>query len=162
MPPAHAEPAVVDHRLLRRTEPTARMAPSGGLMMAENSSTSNMPRLEIEKVAPDISCARSLRWRARSARSRASTAICASGLASQSRSTGVMSPSSSATAMPMWARWKTRIDSPWNEALTPGCCSSASAHARMHEVVDRDLGLALERVQLLAQRPCRDPSRLPR
>src|SRR5215472_13815156 len=42
------------------TEPTARMAPSGGLMMAENSSTSYMPRLEIEKVAPENSWARSL------------------------------------------------------------------------------------------------------
>ena len=87
------------------TEPTARMAPSGGLMMAENSSTSNMPRFEIEKVAPDISGARSLPARARSARSRASTAIWPSGLAWQSRRTGVMSPSSSATAIPMWARW---------------------------------------------------------
>ena len=100
-------------------------------MMAENSVTSNMPRLEIEKVAPLISGARSLRARARSARSRASTAIWASDLAWPSRSTGVMSPSSSATAMPMWARWNTRIDSPWNEALTPGCWSSASAQARM-------------------------------
>ena len=113
----------------RRTEPTARIAPSGGLMMAENSATSNMPRFEIEKVAPDSSLARSFRTRARSARSRASTAICVSDLAWQSRSTGVMSPSSSATAIPMWARWNTRMASPWKEALTPGCCSSACAHA---------------------------------
>ena len=42
------------------TAPTARMAPSGGLMMAENSSTSNMPRFEIEKVAPVISSGLSL------------------------------------------------------------------------------------------------------
>ena len=41
------------------------MAPSGGLMMAENSSTSNMPRFEMEKVAPDIS------WRAQLAAPRA-------------------------------------------------------------------------------------------
>ena len=32
--------------------PTARIAPSGGLMMAENSSTGNIPRLETENVAP--------------------------------------------------------------------------------------------------------------
>ena len=73
-------------------------------MMAENSVTSNMPRFEIEKVAPDSSWTRSLRFRARSARSRDSTAIRASGFAWQSRSTGVMRPSSSATAMPMCAR----------------------------------------------------------
>ena len=33
--------------------------------------------------------------------------------------------------MPMWTRWKTLIDSPWNDALTPGWCSSVSAHVRM-------------------------------
>ena len=43
------------------------MAPSGGLMMAENSATSNMPRFEIEKVAPDSSWAFSFRARVRSA-----------------------------------------------------------------------------------------------
>jgi hypothetical protein len=80
------------------------MAPSGGLMMAEKSATSNMPRFEMENVAPDSSGARSFRFRARSARSRDSTAICARGFAWQSRKTGVMSPSSSATAMPMCAR----------------------------------------------------------
>jgi hypothetical protein len=106
------------------------MAPSGGLMMAEKSATSNMPRFEIEKVAPDSSCVRSFRCRARSARSRLSTATWASDFAWASRRTGVMSPSSSATAMPMWTRWKTRIDSPWKDAFTPGCCRRASAHAR--------------------------------
>src|SRR5437867_2242885 len=97
---------------IRRTDPTARIAPSGGLMIAENSATSYIPRFEIENVAPESSGARSFRTRARSARSRASTAIWASDFAWQSRSTGVMSPSSSATAMPMCARCQTRIDSP--------------------------------------------------
>src|SRR4030095_8304603 len=32
------------------TEPTATMAPSGGLMLAENSSTSYMPRLDTESA----------------------------------------------------------------------------------------------------------------
>ena len=40
---------------LSRIAPTARIAPSGGLMMAENSSTGNMPRFETENVAPDSS-----------------------------------------------------------------------------------------------------------
>src|SRR5438046_246472 len=66
------------------------------------------PRFEIENVAPDISCARSLRFRARSARSRDSIAIWLRLFAWQSRSTGVMSPSSRATAMPTCARWNTR------------------------------------------------------
>ena len=74
-------------------------------MIAENSATSYMPRFEIENVAPESSWALSFRARARSARSRDSTAICASGLDSQLRSTGVIRPSSSATAIPMWARW---------------------------------------------------------
>src|SRR5207245_1639201 len=55
----------------RRTEPTARIAPSGGLMIAENSATSYIPRFEIENVAPESSVTRSFRTRARSARSRA-------------------------------------------------------------------------------------------
>ena len=45
--PRRARPC--PRRASRRTEPTARMAPSGGLMMAENSSTSYMPRLEMRE-----------------------------------------------------------------------------------------------------------------
>src|SRR6266851_2767094 len=36
--------------------PTARIADSGGLMIATNSSTPYIPRLEIEKVPPTRSC----------------------------------------------------------------------------------------------------------
>ena len=82
--------------------PTARIAPSGGLMMAENSSTGNMPRFDTEKVAPDSSCPRSFRARVRSTRSRASVAIWKMDFWSQSRRTGVISPSSRATAIPTW------------------------------------------------------------
>jgi hypothetical protein len=46
--------------------PTARMAPCGGLMMAENSLMPNMPRLEIEKPPPWNSSASACRfWRGR-------------------------------------------------------------------------------------------------
>src|SRR5437868_3914474 len=48
-----------------RTAPTARMALSGGLMMAVNSSTSNIPRLEMVKVEPVYSSGLSFLSRAR-------------------------------------------------------------------------------------------------
>ena len=42
----------------------------------------------------------------------------------------MIKPSSSATAMPIWARRQTRTASPWNEALISGCFISVSAVAR--------------------------------
>src|SRR6185436_451853 len=52
-----------------RTAPTARIALSGGLMMAVNSVTSNIPRLEMVKVEPMNSSGFSFFSLARAARS---------------------------------------------------------------------------------------------
>ena len=57
--------------------PTARMATWGGIMIAVNASTPNIPRLLIVKVPPAISPGRNLPLRARSVRSRRSAAISA-------------------------------------------------------------------------------------
>ena len=58
----------------------------------------NMPRFEIENVPPMYSCGFSFFSRARAARSFISAAICASPLVCASRTTGVISPPSIATA----------------------------------------------------------------
>ena len=83
--------------------PTARIAPSGGLITAVNSLMPNIPRLLIEKVAPVYSSGLSLRDRARSASSLTSPAISSSDFASAARTTGVIKPFSVATATPMSA-----------------------------------------------------------
>ena len=56
------------------------MADSGGLMIAANAETPSMPMFETVNVPPSISGWRSFPARARSARSRASTAIVAQAL----------------------------------------------------------------------------------
>ena len=86
-----------------RAELNGGLADSGGLMIASKLATSNMPRLETEKVAPSISRCLSLPARARPARSRVSRLISRTGLVSASFSTGTIRPSSRATAMPMLA-----------------------------------------------------------
>ena len=70
-------------------------------MIAENSSMPIMPRLEIENVAPVYSFGCRRRLRARSASALASAAMSASDFVSASRMTGVIRPSSIATATPM-------------------------------------------------------------
>ena len=75
-------------------------------MTAVNSSMSSMPRLETEKVPPVYSSGLSFRSRARPARSRASAAISRSDLRSAWRITGVISPSSIATAMLTWTSFQ--------------------------------------------------------
>src|SRR6266536_6037944 len=72
---------------------------SGGLMTAVNWSMSNIPRFETENVAPVYSLGWSRRLRALSASSFASRPISASDFTSAFRITGVISPSSTATAM---------------------------------------------------------------
>ncbi len=117
--------------------PTARMAASGGLMIAVNSSMPNIPRLEMEKVLPVYSSGFSFFSRARPASSFTSRAISAIPFRSASRTTGVMSPSSTATATPMCTcsyRW---MASPVQAALTKGWRASAIATALM----TRSLGL---------------------
>jgi len=84
-----------------RTTPTASAAASGGIRTAMKLSTSNIPRLETEKVAPVYSCGWSRLFRARSMSARASVEICSSVFAPQSRSTGEIRPSSSPTAIPI-------------------------------------------------------------
>ena len=54
-----------------------------------------------------------------------------SGLASAKRMTGTTSPSSTATAMPMWMWSYWRMVSPSQLALTSGCWRSAMAEALM-------------------------------
>ena len=49
-------------------------------------------------------------------------------------------PWSSATAMPMWARWCTRMAWPLSWALTPGFLSRASATALMTMSVTETFG----------------------
>ncbi len=82
------------------TAPTASAAACGSVIMALNSSTSNMPRLLIVKVAPVMSSGFIRPSRARATSSRASRANCANGFLSQSRSTAVTRPLSRATARP--------------------------------------------------------------
>ena len=89
--------------------PMATIPASGGLMTAVKCSMSNMPRFETENVAPVYSSGVSLRSRARPASARASVEICRSDFPSAWRMTGVMSPSSIATAMPRWTSCQYRM-----------------------------------------------------
>src|SRR5947209_7653879 len=72
--------------------PTARIAASGGLMIAVNSSTPNMPRFEIEKVAPLRSPSPGRPDRARSITCRESIEIWIRSLMSASCTTGTSRP----------------------------------------------------------------------
>ena len=78
--------------------PTARMPASGGLMMAVNWSMSNMPRFDTLKVPPVYSSGLSRRSLARPASSFTSAEISRSDFRSAFRTTGVIRPSSTATA----------------------------------------------------------------
>ena len=100
-------------------------------MTAVNSSIPNMPRLEIEKVEPVYSWGCSLFSRARPASSRISVLIRPRPLACASRTTGVIRPSGTATAMPMCTWWKRRMELPCHHALHSGCRVSATAAALM-------------------------------
>ena len=100
-------------------------------MIAENSSMPIIPRFEIEKVAPVYSCGCSRRARAFSANARDSSAISVSDFESASRITGVMRPSSRATATPMCTRLYILTRSPANEAFSSGWRFSAAAVALM-------------------------------
>ena len=113
--------------------PTARIADSGGLMIATNSSTPYMPRLLIEKVAPERSCSPGRPDRARSMTCRDSIEIWTRSLRSTSCTTGTSSPRPwlGGTASPMLIdrlRWKRPSA---HEVLTSGNLRRASAHARM-------------------------------
>ena len=88
----------------RRMRPTARMAEPGGLMMAVKSRMPYEPRLVIVKVAPVYSSGLRRFTRARAMSSLNSRSMAITPLAPQSRTTGVMRPSSWATARPMSAR----------------------------------------------------------
>src|SRR2546426_11221528 len=117
--------------------PTARIAASGGLMIAVNSSTPNIPRFEMEKVAPLRSpspgrpdLARSMTWRD-------SMEIWIRSLMSASCTTGTSRPMPwlGATASPMLtARLRWNLPST-HELLTSGNLRSASAQARTRKSV---------------------------
>ena len=98
-------------------------------MIAVKCSMSNIPRLEMLKVEPVNSSGLSFRSRARPASSRDSALISRRLFWSAFRITGVMSPSSIATAIPIWAWRHTRIRSSIHQALQAGCWISAVATA---------------------------------
>ena len=83
--------------------PTARMAALGGLMMAEKRSTPIMPRLLTQKVPPVNWSGLSFLSLARRPSDLASELIAKIDLAWASRTTGVIRPSSMATAKDTWA-----------------------------------------------------------
>src|SRR5216684_1635797 len=113
----------------RRAAPTARMVACGGLMMAENSRTPYMPRLEMADVPPWYSPGMSFLSRARAANSFISRAMAESVFASALRMTGVIRPPSIATATPMSLCLKRRMRSSAQIALAAGTRCSAAAQA---------------------------------
>src|SRR5712692_9955455 len=117
--------------------PTARMAASGGLMIATNSSTPNMPRFEIENVAPLRSPSAGLPDRARSITWRDSIEIWIRSFKSASCTTGTRRPMpcDGATANPMLMR-RLRWNLPsTHEELTSGNFRRARALARTRKSV---------------------------
>ena len=105
------------------------MEACGGLMTAMKESTPYMPRLDTVTEPPVYSSGLSALRRARSASSLASAAITDRDFPSASRMTGVMSPSSMATAIPTSPVWNCRMRSPWSETFTFGTLCSASPAA---------------------------------
>src|SRR5712691_10406709 len=117
--------------------PTARIAASGGLMMAVNSSTPYMPRFEIEKVAPLRSPSAGRPDRARSMTWRDSIEIWIRSFKSASCTTGTRRPMpcDGATASPMLMR-RLRWNLPsTHEELTSGNFFNARALARTRKSV---------------------------
>src|SRR5215475_9231735 len=100
-------------------------------MMAANSRTPCMPRLEIAVTPPAISAGLSLRNRARAERSFISAEISSRDLPSAPRITGVTRPLSIATATPTSERPKRRMRSSAHTAFAAGTRCSASASAFM-------------------------------
>ena len=100
-------------------------------MIAANSRTPYMPRFEIADEPPWYSFGLSLRARARSASSRISAEMAVSDFSSACRITGVISPPSIATAMPMSECLKRRMRSSAHTALAAGTRCSAAAHILM-------------------------------
>jgi hypothetical protein len=95
-----------------------------------------------------------LRWRSRArlARSAISAAMTPRPFRSASRTTGVTSPSSIATAMPTWTRWKRRIASP-PRRVARGHAPQRQRRALDDQIVDRDLAaIAEQAVQPAAER----------
>lgn len=86
--------------------PMAKIAAFGGLMIAQKRSIPAMPRLETQNVPPVNSAGCSFLSLARPPRALASVLIWKRLLASVSRMTGVIRPSSIATANETWiAPW---------------------------------------------------------
>ena len=83
--------------------PTARMAELGGLIMAEKRVMPIMPRLDTQNVPPVNSAGASFLSLARLPRSLASELIWKTVFLSVSLITGVIRPSSIATANETWA-----------------------------------------------------------
>src|ERR1035437_5869567 len=117
--------------------PTARIADSGGLMIATNSSTPNIPRFEMEKVAPLKSPSAGRPDRARSMTCRDSIEIWMMSLTSASWTTGTRSPMPwlGATARPMLTECLRRKRPSTHDVLTSGNFRRASAHARTRKSV---------------------------
>src|SRR3974377_1322500 len=123
----------------RRVEPTARMVACGGLMMAENSRTPYMPRLDMALAPPWYSFGINFLARARSASSRTSAEITVSDFASALRITGVISPPTSATATPISEFLKRRMRSSAHTALAARKRLTSPAPGPDDEIVERKL-----------------------
>ena len=115
------------------------MVACGGLMMAENSRTPYMPRLEIADEPPWYSAGLSFFSLARAARSFISLEMADSDLPSALRITGVSSPPSIATATPTSECLKRRMRSPAQTAFAAGTRCKASASALMTKSLTESL-----------------------
>jgi len=113
------------------TAPTATAALCGSVMMAVNSSTPYMPRLETVKVPRPYSSGLSLPSLARRAFSLTSRAIVPIDFSSARWMSGAIRPSSMATATEIAISSGWRMPSPWKTAFRLGCLRRARAQALM-------------------------------
>ena len=121
----------------RRVAPTARMVACGGLMMAENSRTPYMPRLEIADAPPWYSLGFSFLVRARHGQLLHLGRDRRQRLASACRITGAMSPPSIATATPMSECMKRRMRSSAHTAFAAGHALQGHRPKLNDEIVHR-------------------------
>lgn len=121
--------------------PTANIADSGGLMIAENSSTPNMPRFVIVKIPWPIPS--SLPLRAFSISSLLRWASDFSVILSASSKTGTVSPSSVPTAIPMFTEGDSTISSSQYCPRKAGCLATALAQAIVTKSLTEHLNCCL-------------------
>ena len=98
-------------------------------MIAVNESIPNIPKLEMVKVLPSQSEGCNFLSFAFLANSFTETLISSKESPSAKRSTGTSNPSSTATAIPIFTWWFSRMTSPNQLLFTLGCCFKARATA---------------------------------